>query len=57
MMVDLRAANALRLIQLGVLPENIDISDECTYCCHDKYWSHRYTHGQRGSQAALIVLD
>lgn len=56
-MVDLRAANARRLIQLGVLPENIDISDECTYCRHDKYWSHRYTHGQRGSQAALIVLD
>ena len=56
-MVDLRAANARRLIQLGVLPENIGISDECTYCRHDKYWSHRYTHGQRGSQAALIVLD
>ena len=56
-MVDLRAANARRLIQLGVLPENIDVSDECTYCRHDKYWSHRYTHGRRGSQAALIVLD
>ena len=56
-MVDLRAANARRLVQLGVLPENIDVSDECTYCRHDKYWSHRYTHGQRGSQAALIVLD
>ena len=56
-MVDLRAANARRLMQLGVKGENIDISDECTYCCHDKYWSHRYTKGQRGSQAAVIVLD
>ena len=56
-MVDLRAANARRLMQLGVKEENIDISDECTYCCHDKYWSHRYTKGQRGSQAAVIVLD
>ncbi len=56
-MVDLRAANARRLIQLGLKAENIDISDECTYCSHDKYWSHRYTRGNRGSQAAVIVLD
>ena len=56
-MVDLRAANARRLIQLGLKPENIDISEECTFCSHDKYWSHRYTKGQRGSQAAVIVLD
>ena len=56
-MVDLRAANARRLMQLGVPAENIDISHECTFCSHDKYWSHRYTRGQRGSQAAVIVLD
>ena len=56
-MVDLRAANARRLMQLGVPAENIDISHECTFCNHDKYWSHRYTRGQRGSQAAVIVLD
>lgn len=56
-LVDLRAANARRLIQLGVPAENIDISEECTVCCHEKYWSHRYTKGQRGSQAAVIVLD
>ena len=55
-LVDLRAANARRLRQLGVKAENIDISDECTFCSHDKYWSHRYTHGQRGGQAACIVL-
>jgi len=56
-MVDLRAANARRLMQLGIKAENIDISEECTFCSHDKYWSHRYTKGQRGSQAAVIVLD
>ncbi len=56
-LVDLRMANARRLIQLGLGYENIDISDECTMCSHDKYWSHRYTKGQRGSQAAVIVLD
>ena len=56
-MVDLRAANARRLMQLGLKEENIDISDECTYCSHDKYWSHRYTRGNRGGQAACIVLE
>ncbi|MBQ9685694.1 MAG: peptidoglycan editing factor PgeF [Oscillospiraceae bacterium] len=55
-LVDLRAANARRLIQLGVAPASIDISGECTYCRHDKYWSHRYTKGRRGSQAAVIML-
>lgn len=59
-MVDLRAANAMRLRQLGLRAENIDVSRECTMCSHEKYWSHRYTQrmGQgRGSLAAGIVLD
>ena len=55
-MVDLRAANKRRLLQLGVPEGNVDLSEECTFCSHDKYWSHRYTKGQRGSQAAAIVL-
>ncbi len=55
-LVDLRGANARRLRQLGVPARQIDISDECTFCSHDKYWSHRYSHGQRGGQAACIVL-
>lgn len=57
--VDLRLANKIRLLQLGLKEENIDVSDECTMCGHDKYWSHRYTvrHGlNRGSQAAGIML-
>ena len=55
-LVDLRGANARRLRQLGLREENLDISEECTVCLHDKYWSHRYTKGRRGSQAAAIVL-
>lgn len=54
--LDLKSANARRLRQLSLRGENIAVSDECTMCSHDKYWSHRYTHGQRGSQGALIVL-
>lgn len=55
-MVDLKEVNRRRLMQLGVKPENISISDECTCCNSDRYWSHRATKGERGSQAALIVL-
>ena len=56
-LVDLRAANARRLQSLGVPGTQIDVSEECTFCSHDKYWSHRYTRGRRGSQAAGIALD
>ena len=55
-LVDLRLANARRLMQLGVPEAQIDRSQECTFCSHDKYWSHRWTRGHRGSQAAGIVL-
>lgn len=56
-MVDLREAIRRRLCQLGVPAEHITVSDECTMCSRDKYWSHRATKGQRGLQAALIRLD
>lgn len=56
-MVDLKEANRLRLIQLGLSNENISVSDECTSCNCEKYWSHRKTNGVRGSQAAVIVVS
>ena len=40
-------------ILADVPAEGIDISEECTYCSHEKYWSHRYTKGKRGGQAAV----
>lgn len=51
--VNLKSINALALRRAGV--ERIDISTECTMCSPEKYWSHRYTRGKRGSQGALIV--
>lgn len=59
-LVDLRAANKRRLIQLGLKESNIDVSDECTFCSHEKYWSHRYTlkHGMmRGNLGSMIMLE
>jgi hypothetical protein len=54
--VDLKEVNRILLTRAGVLPENIDVSDECTKCLHEKYWSHRHTGGKRGSQASVIML-
>jgi YfiH family protein len=54
--LDLKAANARRLVQLGVPEEAVAVSDECTFCLPEKYWSHRYTHGKRGNQGAIITL-
>ncbi len=54
--VDLKGINLLRLNRCGILSTNVDISPDCTLCKPDKYWSHRYTNGERGSQAALISL-
>lgn len=51
--VNLKAINALALRRAGVV--EIEISEECTMCRPDKYWSHRHTRGLRGSQGALIV--
>jgi len=53
-MVDLKEANRLLLVNSGV--SDIFISDECTSCNCDKYWSHRKTKGKRGTQAAVIML-
>ena len=54
--VDLKGLNTLWLKESGILTTNIDISPDCTLCRPDKYWSHRHTKGERGSQAALISL-
>lgn len=54
--VDLKGLNACRLEHAGLAPDHIAVSADCTACLSDRYWSHRITQGQRGSQAALIQL-
>ena len=51
--VDLKQINARLLERAGV--RHIDISDACTACQHHRFWSHRITGGERGSQGAIIV--
>ena len=51
--VNLKEINALWLRRAGV--ERIEISNVCTVCQWETFWSHRVTRGQRGSQGAVIV--
>ena len=51
--VNLKALNALALRRAGVT--RIQISEDCTVCQSHRFWSHRVTQGERGSQGAIIV--
>lgn len=55
-LLDLKGVNARRLVQLGVPAGQITVSDACTMCRPDVFWSHRATDGRRGVQAAVITL-
>jgi len=55
-MVDLKGANRFLLERRGVLSSNIEVSDECTSCLNEKYWSHRVTRGERGVSGAFIMI-
>ena len=50
---DLKSINALALHRAGVC--HIEISESCTWCESDRFWSHRVTKGDRGSQGAVIT--
>lgn len=50
---DLKAINAMALRRAGV--RHIEISESCTWCESDRFWSHRVTRGERGSQGAVIT--
>ena len=53
-MVDLKGLNALWLHRAGV--HNIDITQDCTCCDPQRFWTHRKTGNQRGSLASIIQL-
>lgn len=54
--VDLKAINAMRLEQAGLLPEHVAVCGQCTSCLPDLFWSHRKQGTSRGSMAAAIQL-
>lgn len=54
--LNLWKANELVLLEAGVRPEHIAVTDICT-CCNPKLlFSHRASHGKRGNLAAFLCL-
>lgn len=53
---DLWAANRSVLLEAGLKPEQIHISEVCTCCNSDLLFSHRKTGGKRGSLAAFLSI-
>ncbi|MDD7487412.1 MAG: peptidoglycan editing factor PgeF, partial [Clostridiales bacterium] len=53
--VDNKGLNRLWLTRMGVT--NIDVSQDCTMCQPERFWSHRVTKGYRGSQTGIIELQ
>ena len=53
--IDLAGLNRQWLLRAGVLAQNIDVSDLCTACHPELFWSHRKMGDARGVQGAAIV--
>lgn len=53
---DLKKMNRELLIEAGVKTENIEVSSDCTCCIPERYFSHRYSRGERGTMLSVIEM-
>jgi len=54
--LDLASANHLQALTMGVPEGNVWISDDCTFCSPEKFFSYRFSRGLAGRQAGFIGL-
>ncbi len=54
--IDLWEINRRTIEEAGVKPEHITVTDLCTRCHPDVFWSHRVTGDKRGSLAGCIAM-
>lgn len=54
--IDLVQANLWSLISFGVKPASIEVSNLCTKCCSDLFFSHRVMGKDRGSQVGVLAM-
>ncbi len=54
--IDLKEINRQILLHSGILKENIEVSEYCTKCDKDLFFSHRLLGSKRGAHAALMCL-
>ncbi len=55
-LINLWEVNRRSLLSAGVRPEHITVTDLCTRCHPELFWSHRYAGDRRGSLAAFIGM-
>jgi hypothetical protein len=55
-LLDLACANRRQIINCGIPEENIDLSDLCTVCNQDKFFSHRGSGGVTGRQINFMMI-
>jgi len=55
--IDLWGINRAILIDAGVLEGHISVTDLCTKCNKEEFFSHRGHNGKRGNMAAIISLN
>lgn len=55
-LLDLWGINKHLLLQAGILPEHIQVTDVCTCCNPDYLFSHRKSNGKRGNLGAFLML-
>lgn len=55
-MLDLWEANLQILVNAGVNPKNVEITDICTNCQNEFFHSHRATGGKRGVNGLIMEL-
>jgi hypothetical protein len=54
--LNLWEANRRILLEAGVAPEHLEVTDICTCCNPAHLFSHRYTNGRRGNLGAFLML-
>ena len=55
--LDLWKANEIVLLEAGILPRNLAVTDICTCCNPNLFFSHRASKGKRGNLAAFLQLN
>ncbi len=55
-MLDLAEANRRQILHCGIPEENIDVSDLCTSCRQDLFFSHRGSGGITGRQVNFMMI-
>lgn len=54
--LDLKKLNQMILLKAGVKLENIELTNYCTSCDHQEFFSHRRDHGKTGRMLSFIGL-